>query len=32
MNYKSEHLKIFEKEYGSQFDDYRDIDEDEKEK
>ena len=32
MKYKNEHLKIIEKEYESQFDDYRDIDQEEKEK
>ena len=32
MNYKSEHLKIFEKEYEKQFDEYRNEDVDEKEK
>ena len=30
MNYKNEHLKLFEKEYESQFDDYRDENEEEK--
>ena len=32
MEYKNKHFKIFEKEYESQFDDYRDEDIDEKEK
>ena len=32
MNYKNEHLKIFEKEYESQFDDYRNENLDEEEK
>ena len=32
MNYKNEHLKFFEKEYESQFDDYRDENVEEKEK
>ena len=32
MNYKNEHIKIFEKEYESQFDDYRNENVEEKEK
>ena len=32
MEYKNKHFKIFEKEYGSQFNDYRDENEEEKEK
>ena len=32
MEYKNKHFKIFEKEYENQFDDYRDEDEEEKEK
>ena len=32
MEYKNKHFKIFEKEYEDQFDDYRDEDEEEKEK
>ena len=31
MNFKNEQLKLFEKEYKSQFDDYRDEKEEEKE-
>ena len=32
MNYENKHFKIIEKEYESKFEDYRDIDEEEKEK
>ena len=32
MNYKNKHLKIYEKEYENQYNDYRDEDVEEKEK